>query len=345
MNNTSALNQLWDQSGAALDMFQNAITKCPKELWDEESKFWYITFHTIWWTDFYLTPMPCEGEFKTMPPYNNDELDPAGIYPERTYTKEEMLEYLLYCREKYRNLFADQQKFFASRWKNEWRDYSMLEMELYNMRHIQHHTGQLNMLLGRIDHSLPIWVSRTKGELHPINEFSPAIEQIKTELWFQFGGAIDMFENAVANATPQLWEMKLTHNIDSVMNTYWYKAFHTLMFLDYYLDTNIAEFKTKGPLSLSEEEIDEKLPDRVLSKEELLEYTSACREKARKLISSFNEETVNAQWSDEYRTLGLIEMQLYNMRHVMHHTGQLNMMLGRIDHDLPIWVSRTKVTL
>lgn len=343
MENSSVLTDFWNQSSASLDMFQNAIEKCPDELWDNESKFWYITFHTLWWTDFYLGPEP--DDFTPPSPYTRDELDPAGVYPDRTYSKEEMLNYLSHCREKLSNLLSDGEKFSSLRWTNKWRDFSMFEMELYNMRHIQHHTGQLNMLLGRINHNLPIWVSRTKSELVITNNFTVPIEQIKTDVWHQFGAAIDMFENAVAKCPPELWKAKLADNIDNIMNTYWYKVFHTLFFLDYYLDTSPADFKTRGPLNLSEEEMDEIMPERILRKDELLEYTSLCRDKARKLISGFSEDTFNAKWSDQYRTLGMFEMQFYNMRHVMHHTGQLNMMMGRIDHDLPIWVSRTKIRL
>src|SRR5690349_5293500 len=141
-------------------MFQNAIEKCPGELWDDERQFWYITFHTLWWTDLYLSADPVN--FKPPEPYNLDELDPAGVLPPRTYTKQEMLDYLVYCRNKLKELLNDT-RFFELRWKNEWRDFSMFEMELYNMRHVQHHTGQLNKMLSSIDPALPNWVSRTKA--------------------------------------------------------------------------------------------------------------------------------------------------------------------------------------
>jgi hypothetical protein len=154
--------ELWKQFGAALDMFENAIEKCPESLWDEESKFWYITYHTLFWTDYYLSTDPVN--FTPPEPYTLGELDPAGVYPDRTYTKEEMLTYLAHCRDRCRKLLNDTD-FFNLRWVTDWRDYSMFEMQLYNMRHVQHHTGQLNLLLGEIDHGLPIWVSQTKVKL------------------------------------------------------------------------------------------------------------------------------------------------------------------------------------
>jgi uncharacterized damage-inducible protein DinB len=87
------------------------------------------------------------------------------------------------------------------------------------------------------------------------------------------------------------------------------------------------------------------MPERTYTKEELLNYVKHCREKARELIGGFTEETATSRWKNEFRNYSMFEMQLYNMRHVMHHTGQLNKMLGQIDHDLPIWVSQTKVVL
>ena len=159
---------------------------------------------------------------------------------------------------------------------------------------------------------------------------------LKTELWSEFGAAIDMFENAIAKCPDSLWDGE---------EKFWYKAFHTLFFLDYYLDTDPANFKTSEPFGMTEAEIDEIMPSRTFTKDELLAYVKHCREKARKLVAGFTDETLTARWKDQYRDYGMYEMQFYNMRHVMHHTGQLNMLLGQIDHDLPIWVSQTKVEL
>ncbi len=44
----------------------------------------------------------------------------------------------------------------------EWLDISVAETLLYNMRHVQHHAAQLNMLLQNID-SAPRWVKKTNA--------------------------------------------------------------------------------------------------------------------------------------------------------------------------------------
>jgi uncharacterized damage-inducible protein DinB len=39
-------------------------------------------------------------------------------------------------------------------------DYSMFEIALYNLRHVQHHTGQINLLLRQNTGNAPEWVFR-----------------------------------------------------------------------------------------------------------------------------------------------------------------------------------------
>jgi hypothetical protein len=161
---------LWDQFGAAIDMFQNALEKCPDELWDRGDKaeymFWYWAYHTLFWTDYYLDTDPVNF----VPPerYNMSEFDPEGKLPDHICTKAELIDYAKHCREKLRKLIND---FIADpdladrKWRDDRESDTLYEMELYNMRHVMHHTGQLNMLLGQIDHSLPVWVSHSKEQL------------------------------------------------------------------------------------------------------------------------------------------------------------------------------------
>jgi hypothetical protein len=160
MDNTFK-TELWKQYGAALDMLENALVKCPTSLWDDGNKFWYNAYHCIFFTDYDLTTDP--ENFHPPEPYTLSEMDPSGVMPDRTYTKDELITYSRHCREKCRILIM--QDIANMRWNNGRRNYSMTEHLLHSMRHVQHHTGQLNMLLGKIDHDLPIWVSQTKAEL------------------------------------------------------------------------------------------------------------------------------------------------------------------------------------
>src|SRR5512145_3330349 len=94
---------IWSQFGATIDMLEEAMRACPDELWNDRSQpmeFWYVVYHTLFWLDLYLSG-PVEG-FAPPAPFTLDELDPAGLLPERVYTKDELQSYLAHGRQKCR---------------------------------------------------------------------------------------------------------------------------------------------------------------------------------------------------------------------------------------------------
>jgi hypothetical protein len=159
---------LWYQFGASIDTLENAITACPNEVWGDQIsyfEYWYYAYHTLFYLDFYLSEPPNPDSFAPPAPFTRSELS-ADELPERVYTKTELLTYLEFTREKCRTRIAGltdegmQERFKV--WKKE---YSVLEWLLYNMRHVQHHAAQLNLLLRQRTNDAPLWVSRTK---HPL---------------------------------------------------------------------------------------------------------------------------------------------------------------------------------
>lgn len=153
---------LWKQFGASIDMLENAITMCPDELWDTEEKFWYSVYHCLFFLDYYLTVDP--ATYSSPEPFTNSEFE--GRMPERTYTKDELLNYLQVNREKCHTLLLNFTDEIAnSRWINPYRNYSVFEMLLYNMRHVQHHAAQLNKFLREKINNAPSWVVQTKNDL------------------------------------------------------------------------------------------------------------------------------------------------------------------------------------
>jgi hypothetical protein len=152
---------LWKQFGAAIDMLENAIQACPDKHWNDSAQFWYISYHTLFYLDYYLSQDP--SEFKPPSPFTLSELDPSGPMPDRVYSKEELLSYLEFGRNKCHDLITVlTTENMAKRWINEYRNYNRVEMILYNMRHVQHHSGQLNLLLRQRINDAPRWVSQTK---------------------------------------------------------------------------------------------------------------------------------------------------------------------------------------
>ena len=164
---------IWQQFGAAIDMLDNALRACPDELWcdrlwdhpserPEFSQFWYLAYHALFWLDLYLSGA-VEG-FAPPAPFTLDELDPAGLLPERPYTKNELQAYLDYGRKKCQATIEALTDETAQRCcRFGWGDVSFMELLLYNMRHVQEHAAQLNLMLGQKVGSAPGWVAKAKS--------------------------------------------------------------------------------------------------------------------------------------------------------------------------------------
>ncbi len=163
---------LWRQFGAAIDMFGGALRDCPVELWESSlwadppmaagfSTFWYVSYHTLFWLDLYLTG-EVEG-FAPPAPFNLDELDPAGVLPPRVYTREELLGYLEHCRRKCQETISaltNEQAYRLCRFP--WGELPFAELLLDNLRHVQEHGAQLRMFLGQEAGKSARWVARVK---------------------------------------------------------------------------------------------------------------------------------------------------------------------------------------
>jgi hypothetical protein len=130
----------------------------------EFSAFWYVAYHTLFWLDFYLSGS-ADG---FMPPAPGDlnELDASGVLPEHLFTRDELLTYLGYCRQKCWETIegltdekAQQMCYFT--WAKD--GISFVELQMDNMRHVQEHGAQLNMFLGQQAGIYTGWFS------HPID--------------------------------------------------------------------------------------------------------------------------------------------------------------------------------
>jgi hypothetical protein len=167
---------LWAQLGAAIDTLDQALVACPDSLWRERlwhdpsdqpvppefAEFWYLAYHALFWLDLY-----CSGSvegFAPPAPFTLEELDP-GVVPERPYTRDELRTYLASAREKCLTTIesltderARQSVDFP--WAKR-QAVSYVELQLYNMRHVQEHAAQLHLLLGQHGiHAEHSWVAR-----------------------------------------------------------------------------------------------------------------------------------------------------------------------------------------
>ena len=159
----SAKTYLWEQFGAAMDMLAAAITLCPEDLWNRHPRFHYIAYHTIFFTDYYLSDTPMEKDYQPPPPFTKSEFE-DDMPPPRTYLQSELLSFLGVARQRLREQLAtlSPEELLQRRFTSEYKDMNLFELLLYNMRHVQHHAAQLNLLLRQEIGEAPRWVSRTK---------------------------------------------------------------------------------------------------------------------------------------------------------------------------------------
>lgn len=149
-------------------MLENTIKACPDNLWLTHPNYWYVAYHTLFWTDYYLTAKP--NNFVPPPPFTLSEFDPSGIMPDRIYSKDELLKYLEESRLLCFNIISQlSEENIKTKFDSPSKNYSTVEILLYNMRHVQHHAAQLNMLLRQNINDATKWVSQ--GNLQ-INENS-----------------------------------------------------------------------------------------------------------------------------------------------------------------------------
>ena len=157
---------LWQQFGAAIDMLENAVNACPDDLWSDESQppeFWYMVFHTLFYVDLYLSGS-VDG-FAPPAPFTLSELEPGDVRPDRVYSKADLRVYVDHCRTKCRSTLAALTDAAASQPSAiPWFESSIAELHLYNMRHLQHHAAQLNLILRQRTASAPGWVRRARTE-------------------------------------------------------------------------------------------------------------------------------------------------------------------------------------
>jgi len=136
------------QYKAALTMLRQAIEKCPEALWTDSSysnPYWRLAYHTLIYTHFYLSPS--EDDFTPWDKHQQDlQLLGQEIPGARVYSQAELLDYLALVlqqvEEKVTALDLEAESGFH------WLPFNKLELQFYNIRHVQQHTGELCERLG-----------------------------------------------------------------------------------------------------------------------------------------------------------------------------------------------------
>ena len=155
---------------AALEMLRQTIVACPAPFWNDpadKTKFWHVAYHALFYTHLYL-----QDTEQTFRPWAKHRVEyqfigrlpwpphaPAHIG--EPYDQATVLEYLAFCRqqvvERVPRLDLEAPSGF------DWLPFSKLELQLYTIRHIQQHAGELMERLGGRANLEIDWVDRWSG--------------------------------------------------------------------------------------------------------------------------------------------------------------------------------------
>jgi hypothetical protein len=149
---------LISQYRASLEMLKQTITKCPESLWNaasDKNRFWQIAYHALYFTHEYLA-----DSRETFTPWVKHrevyDFDESQIYV--PYDKETILEYLAFCQQQVADrvprLNLEKPEGHGDRSLN------MLELQIYSIRHLMQHTGELMERLGTRTNEVIDWVGR-----------------------------------------------------------------------------------------------------------------------------------------------------------------------------------------
>lgn len=154
---------------------------------------------------------------------------------------------------------------------------------------------------------------------------------LKTSIWRQFGASIDYLADTISACPDQLWLSALWDHPDEQPEfaQFWYRAYHTLFWLDLYLTGAEEGFVPPAPFTLIEQDDDGPLPERPYTKAELLAYARDCRQKCQATIAALTDEMAQRRCQFSWGECSFLELLVYNLRHVQEHAAQLNLLLGQ----------------
>ena len=147
------------QYGGALKMLGGCIRGCNAEHWGQpvgRFPFWHVAYHVLFYTDLYLSKD--EQSFRPQAFHRKDYQVMGSLpYPPYTpvvadqpYDKAAIGGYVQACMTKAAAVVAaETQASLAGESGFPWLPIPRLELHVYNIRHVQHHTGQLAAFLRR----------------------------------------------------------------------------------------------------------------------------------------------------------------------------------------------------
>ncbi len=137
---------------AALEMLKQVIVKCPAALWNapgDQDPVWRKVYHALFYVHLYL-----QANEQAFTPWERHHDPQTGV----PFSEAEVLEYLAFVqnqvREQVPRLELEAESGFH------WLPFNKLELQFYNLRHLQQHVGELSERLGSREKIELDWVGQ-----------------------------------------------------------------------------------------------------------------------------------------------------------------------------------------
>jgi uncharacterized damage-inducible protein DinB len=143
------------QFEAALCMIHQCVQACREEHWEGKianDTLRQVAYHTLFCAELYLSQGEDAFELREIHQRGGDESQPT---PSIGLSREETLSYVAFCRQKVTEALArETAESLQGPSGFSWVPTSRGELYLYNLRHVQHHAGQMSAYLRRVDPAL-----------------------------------------------------------------------------------------------------------------------------------------------------------------------------------------------
>lgn len=130
---------------ASLEMLKQTISECPESIWNapgDKNKFWQVAYHAIYFVHEYLA-----DSYDAFTPWVKHrevyDFDESRIF--EPYDKDTILEYLAFCQQ---HVAERVPQLKLAEPEGHGRSMTTLELQIYSIRHLMQHTGELMERLG-----------------------------------------------------------------------------------------------------------------------------------------------------------------------------------------------------
>jgi len=150
---------------------------------------------------------------------------------------------------------------------------------------------------------------------------------VTTVLDNQFGAALGSLKYCIENCPDDGWQQAQGDYPFSQV------VFHTLFYADFYLSESLEAFKAQDfhlrneTLFTDYEELSDRLPVNLYSKAQCLSYLHHCAERCFLVFSGNDDDDLSGRPLTRPELGTGLELHLYSIRHIQHHTAQLALRL------------------